>query len=136
VELELLVGVLGLAAGCLFLLTFGGRTYLQLSPLVLHREQSFSYASLVQHILRFRHASQLGKLVSVRGIIGGFDLRSLFPGLVFSSYVCLSLHCCVRSLCFRHALKSQSIGWAATLKTVESRQTSQRIALCQICQTK
>lgn len=33
--------------------------YLQVSPLVLHREQAFSYASLVQQIFRFRHASHL-----------------------------------------------------------------------------
>lgn len=61
VDEELLVDGLGLAGapGCLFLLTFGGRTYLQLSPLVLQSEQSFSYASLVQHIFRLRHASHL-----------------------------------------------------------------------------
>ena len=58
VELELLVEALGLA-GCRFLLTFGGKTYLQLSPRVLQREQSLSYASLVQQILRLRQASQL-----------------------------------------------------------------------------
>lgn len=59
VEEELLVEALGRAAGCLFFLTFGGRTYWQLSPRVLHREQSLSYASLVQHIFRFLQASQL-----------------------------------------------------------------------------
>ena len=40
--------------------------YLQLSPLVLHREQIFSYASLVQQTFRFRQASQLG--ISVIGM--------------------------------------------------------------------
>lgn len=45
--------------GWRFRLTLGGSTYLQLSPRVRQREQSFSYASLVQHILRFLQASHL-----------------------------------------------------------------------------
>jgi hypothetical protein len=62
VDEALLNEALNLAFGGRFLLTLGGRTYLQVSPLVLQSEQSFSCASLVQHIFRFRHASHLRKV--------------------------------------------------------------------------
>lgn len=61
----LLVEALGRALGGRFLLTLGGKTYLQVSPLVLQSEQSFSCASLVQHIFLFRHASHLRKVSRV-----------------------------------------------------------------------
>ena len=56
---ELLDEALGPAVDGRFLLTFGGKTYLQISPLVLHSEQASSFASLVQHIFLFLQASHL-----------------------------------------------------------------------------
>ena len=90
----LLIDSLGLAFGGRFLLTLGGRTYSQVSPLVLHSEQFFSEASLVQHIFRFRHASHLGKVsCDARAFLHNHP-RSFLPRFVFAADIDLGFDRC------------------------------------------
>ena len=90
----LLIGSLGLAVVGRFLLTLGGRTYSQVSPLVLHNEQFFSDTSLVQHIFRFRHASHLGKVsCDAREVVHDHP-RSFLSRFVFAADIDLSFGSC------------------------------------------
>ena len=91
VEEALLIVSLDLAFDGRFLLTLGGRTYSQVSPLVLHNEQFFSEASLVQHIFLFRHASHLGKVSLKARDFVHVHPRSFLPRFVFTAHINLSL---------------------------------------------